>query len=383
MSIQNKKIAILFRTLMGGGGEKILLNLASSLIERGIDVDIVLSIEKGELLRDVPKKARIFSLNSSEFNKKIKFLPSSLSSISSLPKLICYLRQNKPDILLAGSHFSNEIAIMAKYLSGSKTIVVVVEQVNLSLHTTQLKKFYTQIIPWTCRVLYPWSNQIIGVSQGVAQDLAQNTGISPKRIEFIYNPVLNSDIFEKAKNPIDHPFFLPGKPPVILGVGRLDPQKDFSNLINAFAIVQKVTPARLVILGSGLLKQPLQALVKDLKLEDKVAFLGFVTNPYPYMINSSVFVLSSMWEGLPTVLIEALALKTPIVSTNCPSGPAEILQQGKYGHLVESKNPKALANSILKVLSGDKKAAPSDWLEQFTLDAATQKNCNIFDKILI
>jgi glycosyltransferase involved in cell wall biosynthesis len=231
-------------------------------------------------------------------------------------------------------------------------------------------------------VLYPWSNQIIGVSQGVAQDLAQITGISPKKIEVIYNPVLNLDIFEKAKNPVDHPFFLPGKPPVILGVGRLDPQKDFSNLINAFAIVQKVTPARLVILGSGLLKRSLQALVKDLNLEDKVTFLGFVTNPYPYMINSSVFVLSSIWEGLPTVLIEALALKTPIVSTNCPSGPAEILRQGKYGHLVEPKNSKALANSILKVLSGDKKAAPSDWLEQFTIDAATQKYCNIFDKIL-
>jgi glycosyltransferase involved in cell wall biosynthesis len=178
---------------------------------------------------------------------------------------------------------------------------------------------------------------------------------------------LNPDVFEKAKDPIEYPWFSPGEPPVILGVGRLEEQKDFPNLIRAFAQVRKAYTARLVILGYGQDKQMLEDLVCELGLKEDVAFLGAVNNPYAYMSRSSLFVLSSKYEGLPTVLIEAMALGTPIVSTNCPNGSSDILKNGEYGELVNVGDSEALAEAILKALNDQRKQIPKSWLEQFTL----------------
>jgi glycosyltransferase involved in cell wall biosynthesis len=365
---------------MGGGAERVLINLARSFAECGIAVDLVLSRAEGILLDQVSPNVKIVDLGGTSLDHNPVFKsPTSFQSVSSLPKLIRYLRQEKPTVLLSASHYSNEIAIIAKYLSGVKTRVVISEHIALSIQAKQVEQVSSRVAPITSSLLYSWADGIVAVSQGVAEDLAKVTGIPLKKIQVIYNPVITPELLESAQNPVEHPWFAPGEPPVILGTGRLVKQKDFPTLIHAFEKVQQVTSARLVILGTGREEKTLKALVKELNLEDKVAFLGFVKNPSAYMAKASVFVLSSLWEGLPTVLIEAMAVGTPIVSTDCESGPAEILDHGKYGELVPVADSEALAAAILKVLSGKTTPIDPSWLEQFTLKTATQEYSKILD----
>jgi len=173
---------------------------------------------------------------------------------------------------------------------------------------------------------------------------------------------------EKAGQALNHAWFTPGEPPVVLGVGRLTQQKDFETLISAFDQLHKTRPARLLILGEGEERSHLESFVQEKGLANEVALPGFVQNPYTYMHRAAVFVLSSIWEGLPNSLIEALACGCPAVSTDCPSGPAEILDGGKYGHLVLMGNPDALAEAIGKVLDGDERKPPRSWLKKFEME---------------
>jgi glycosyltransferase involved in cell wall biosynthesis len=184
----------------------------------------------------------------------------------------------------------------------------------------------------------------------VANDLAETTGIQRDKIKVVYNPVVSSELFSKSEEPLDHPWFSSGEPPVVLAVGRLTEAKDFPVLIRAFALVRKERPARLIILGEGAERPKLEALVRELGLNEDVIMPGFVDNPYKYMRNATVFVLSSAWEGFGVVLVEAMALGTAIVSTDCPNGPAEILEGGKWGDLVTVGDWRALASAILKRL---------------------------------
>jgi len=194
------------------------------------------------------------------------------------------------------------------------------------------------------------ADAVIAVSHDVAEDIVRHTGLDRNQITTIYNPTVTPDLAEKAKLYVDHPWLTPGSPPVILGAGRLSPQKDFQTLIKAFARIRAVHPARLIILGEGKKRNQLQALAQSLGVGDDVALPGFVENPFAWMTRSSIFVLSSAWEGLPGVLIEALACGCPTVSTDCPGGAAEILANGLYGMLVPVGDDKALAEAILATL---------------------------------
>lgn len=378
MALKKERLAIFRRDLMGGGAERVLINLANCFVAHGLEIDFVLCRAEGPLLKFVPPQARIIDLKASEYDKgKGLKLPTSFSSLSSLPKLVSYLRKEKPKAMLAASHYSNEIAVLAKLLARVPTRVVVSEHIALSIQAQQAEQMSSRFASTTARLLYPWANGIVAVSEGVAKDLSQVTKIPLKRIEVIYNPVITPELLEKAKEPIEHPWFASGEPPVILGVGRLVKQKDFSTLIKAFAQVQAVKPARLVILGTGREQKSLQSLIAELNLTDKVALLGFVNNPSAYMAQASVFVFSSLWEGFGNVLVEAMATGTPVISTDCESGPAEILDSGKYGHLVPVGNQKAIADAIIEVLSGHAKPLDSDWLEQFELEKVTQQYMDV------
>lgn len=360
MSKTTLRIALFLRTLGGGGAERAHINLARGLIDAGIEVDLVLSAGEGLELWDIPPEVRIIDLKAPRVS-------------ASLPSSIRYLRQEKPVAIIPTLHYAIEVAIVAKYLAGVNTKVLVPEQNNLSREVKyHEKKFHRRLIPWFVRGLYPFADAIVGVSQGVAKDLAQLTGLPLERIHVIYNPAV-PELLEKAQEPIEHPWFVPGSPPVILSVGRLEDQKDYPTLIRAFAKVRAVCNARLMILGWGPDRPELEALVAELGLTADVEMPGFVKNPFPYMKQAAVFALSSRWEGMPNVIIEALTIGTPVVSTNCESGPTEILDGGKYGELVPVGDSQALANAILKVLSGDVKSVSSDCLNRFNLKSVTQQ----------
>jgi glycosyltransferase involved in cell wall biosynthesis len=235
------------------------------------------------------------------------------------------------------------------------------------------------LTPLAARLLYPWADGIVSVSQGVAEDLAKVTKLPKKRINLIYNPVITPELFVKAREKLNHPWFQPGEPPVILAVGRLHLQKDYPTLLRAFLRVRQLRRCRLVILGEGPEKDNLSNLINELGLQADVAMLGFVDNPYAYMKSSAAFVLSSAWEGFGNVIAEALAVGTPVVSTNCESGPAEILANGKYGELTPVGDAKAMTEAIDRVLAGKIKQVDTDWLNQFKLETCAQKYLQVLN----
>ncbi|MFZ1028977.1 MAG: glycosyltransferase [Limnoraphis robusta] len=357
-------VAFFLGFLGGGGAERVFINLTRSFAERGLKVDLVLSSAGGPHLEKVSPQVRI-----------IDFKTPRLTAC--LPSLISYLKQEQPRGMLSTLHYANEVALLAKKLSRTPTRVVVREANNLSRDTQASTPYKRRLLPFLVRSFYPWADHIVAVSKGVAEDLSQVSGLSLERIQTIYNPTITPELQEKAKEPLDHPWFADGQPPVILGVGKLHIQKDFSMLIRAFAQVRQVREARLIILGWGPERPQLEALVQELGLENDVALPDHVLNPYAYMSRSAVFVLSSAWEGLPNVLIEAMATAVPVISTDCQSGPSEILKGGEYGWLTPVGDPQAMAEAILKVLSGNLKPIDPDWLKQFTLEVSSQRYLDI------
>jgi glycosyltransferase involved in cell wall biosynthesis len=356
----------LFTGFFGGGGiERVMGNLADGFIERGLQVDVI--IDKGkdsEALQRLPSTVRVIDLA----------VPRLYLC---LPRLIRYLQQERPAAVLSASHYVNEMALWAKQLSRVPVRVVVSEHNQISQtvqHATQLKNRFT---PWFAKWFYPWADGIVAVSQGVAQDLSAASGLPADAIQVIYNPVITPLFLEKAQEPLDHPWFAPGQLPVILGVGKLEAQKDFPTLIRAFAQVRDSCPARLMILGWGPDRPQLEALIAELGLTGDVALPGYIENPYAYMARAALFALSSAWEGLPTVLIEAMAAGVPVVSTDCKSGPQEILNRGQYGALTPVGDSQALAGAMLAVLKGQRKTVAADWLNQFTLGAVTQRYLDV------
>jgi glycosyltransferase involved in cell wall biosynthesis len=219
-------------------------------------------------------------------------------------------------------------------------------------------------------MFYPWASSVVAVSRGAADDLARAAGLPRDLVEVVYNPVITPEAVVAARRPPDHPWFAPGQPPVILGVGRLTQQKDFPTLLRAFAEVRRRRAARLMILGEGEDRDELTSLAAELGVSDDVALPGFQDNAMAYMAGSRLFVLSSAWEGLPTVLIEALAAGARVVSTDCPSGPREILQDGRLGALVPVGDSSALAEAMVVALDRPAAALPSDALTPFTKEAA-------------
>jgi glycosyltransferase involved in cell wall biosynthesis len=333
--MSERRIAFFLPTLAGGGAERVALNLLKGMVERDIQLDLVLADATGPYLDQVPTGVRLIDLGTGRVTKAI-------------PALAKYLKETKPVALLSHMNHANVAAILARELARSKAKLVVVEHDTLSAVKSELSR--SRFVPPAMKWLYPRATSIVGVSQGVSTDLDTELGFRPGTVKTVYNPVISPDLLAKANAPVDHPWFQSGQPPVFLAVGRFTPQKDFSNLIRAFGILRQQKDARLMILGEGDLRGELEVEIKSLGLGSDVSLPGFVQNPYAYMSKSTAFVLSSRWEGLPTVLIEAMACGCAVVATDCPSGPDEILGSGKYGLLVPIENATALAAAMVKTL---------------------------------
>lgn len=343
-SIDKPLVSLFVPNLDGGGAELVVLRLAEGLANLGVKVDLVLARTEGAYLNKIPSNVRIIDLKSRS--------PVLLFKTLALRR---YLQQEKPTILLSALDIVSA-ATWAKILAKVPTRIVISVQTNLSQQFQDkpdliVGKIRAALVRW----FYPWADAIVAVSHGVAQDLARVAALSTQDIQVIYNPVVTPEVLAHAKAPINHAWFAPGEPPVILGVGRLVRQKDFATLVRAFALVRQHYPVKLLILGDVDQREPtikpqLETLVQQLGLVGEVDFPGFVENPYAYMAKASVFVLSSIYEGFGNVVAEALATGTSVVATNCESGPAEILENGKYGKLVPVGDAQALAAAILTTL---------------------------------
>lgn len=357
---QKPKLAIFLPSLSGGGAERSMLNLAHGVAERGYPVDLVLAQAKGPYLSLVHKDVRIVDLKASRV-------------LASLPALARYLRKEQPKALISALNYANVVAVWARRLARTPTKILVNEQNTVSKSAFNSVRRRQRLVPYFMKYFYPWADYIIGNSQGVAEDLSEVTGLPRQRIDILYNPVVTPEVEEKVHAALHHPWFEPGQLPVILAVGRLTKQKDFPTLIRAFAQVLTNRPARLMILGEGVDRPMLEGLVKELGLEDHVSLPGFVENPYAYMKRAALYVLSSRWEGLPTVLIEALYCGRPIVATDCPSGPREILAGGQHGVLVPVGDVAALSHAIEAGLAGETPNPTKESWHPYSLEAVANQ----------
>jgi glycosyltransferase involved in cell wall biosynthesis len=345
----NKRVAIFTSNMDGGGAERAMAKLAGGIAGRGYDVDLVLSRAEGHYLAEVPDTVRIVDLDADRV-------------LTSMPGLIRYLRRERPVAMLTSMNYVNVVGIWARALSRVKTRLVVNEQNALSLEAAHSPRRRHRMLPRLIGRFYPWADRIVSVARGTADDLADTTGVPRERIEVVHNPIVTPELMELAKEDLDHPWFGAGEPPVVVAVGRLSRQKDFGTLLRAFAQVRDRRPARLVILGEGPERGSLEALVSELGLGDAVSLPGWLANPYPWMVRAGAYVLSSRWEGLPSVLIEALYCGVPIVATDCLSGPREILDGGEHGLLVPVGDVDALARGLESALAGEVPVpAPDSW----------------------
>jgi glycosyltransferase involved in cell wall biosynthesis len=370
-----RRIALLLSDLNGGGVQKMTLALAAGLQARGHEVDLVLYRVAGELLPRIPLGVAVHELRPEAFLQgrlgplqadPLGFghllMPVLLTSRPSrglvyLRSLASYLRERRPDALIAAVVHLNLEAVWAVRLAGVPTRVLVSERTAPSKMLAK-DSWRARFLPPLMRRAYQQADVIVAVSRALGDDLAGVTGISRERIVTIYNPVVGPDLDRLAREPVAHPWFAAGQPPVILSAGRLSPQKYFPTLVRAFARLRRDRPARLVILGAatgsdgktGQRTSELKALAETLGVADDLDLLGFTHNPYAFMARARLFALSSAYEGFGNVLVEAMACGCPVVSTDCPTGPAEILDQGRHGPLVPVGDDAALAQAMTRVL---------------------------------
>lgn len=364
----NKKIALLVPCLGGGGAERMMANLTKGLADREFDIDLVLFRKEGIHLNIIPPSVNIIDLKIDR-------------ALFSFWKISRYLKKNKPDAMISTLSRVNIAAVIAKKITGVRTRIILREANTFSIYTKISSGLADKLIYYSARIFYRWADKIVAVSGGVADDLLAELKLEESKVRVIYNPVVDEDLFNKAAEKPELEYFVNKTCPVIMAAGRIAPQKDFPTLIKAFNEVLKEKKCNLVIFGSANVEEggspkefeTVESLINEFGIKDKVFFPGYEKNIFRYFKNADLFVLSSQAEGLPGVLIQAIACGCPVVSTDCPSGPSEVLDNGKYGSLVKVGDYKSLANEMLKTLENPLK--PEVLIER-SKDFSTDKSVN-------
>lgn len=337
--------------------------VAGGLAARGLDVTLVLGRATGPYLSDVDPRVRVVDLGASS-------MPQAL-----LP-LVRHLRNARPTALLAAMSHANVTAALAHCMARSPARLLLSERAHLGSVLTAYPGWQMRATTWMMRWAYPRADRIVTVSEGVATDLLQRIPLDAKRVVTIYNPVVDDTLRALAKAQPACAWLSARAPtdvPVVLAAGRLVPQKDFATLIDAFALLRRTRPARLLILGEGDLRETLTSQVARLGLENDVALPGFEPNPISAMRTAQLFVLSSRFEGLPGVLIQAMACGMPVVSTDCPSGPHEVLEGGRWGRLVPVGDATAMAAAMAAALDDRSPPKVSRRAEDFSVASAVER----------
>ncbi len=336
------KIVFFISDLGGGGAERVLLNILRN-IDRSHFIPILFLFKRyGILLSSLPQDIEVYSLK--ELKGKFWYGFQWLNLLIQFAK---HLRKIRPHVVFSLMWYPNAIAILAKILNGLNFKVIVSERTSTFIYESRFVNYLRSLV---IHFLYPKADIIISPSKGIAEDLILSYGISKEKIRTAHNPVDLNTIHERAKESLNHPWYKNGED-IIIAVGRLGKEKGFDYLIKAISFLSKNgIDFKLIIIGEGNERKSLQSLAGELNLENRIDFAGFQENPYKYLSRSKIFVLSSIYEGFPNVLLEALSLGVPSIATRCPTGPEEIITDGVDGILVPPANEKALAEAIKRVL---------------------------------
>jgi len=322
-----------------GGAPVVIVRLANELVRKGISVDVLVFTRRGVTTMPFPFDRRV----------RLHYLRARSREGLLLQVVSCLLRV-RPCVMLAVGTKANLVCTQATWFPGVSARFWATFHHNLSseLAGWSTSRRRRRVRLWN-RILGR-AEGLIAVSRGVANDFIAATGIGEERVRVVYNPIIDSGFAARAEEPADHAWLGGDGPPVILGVGRLTRQKDFATLVSAFALVCKQLPCRLLIIGEGEERKRLEALAVTLGVRGAFDLAGFQANPLPYMREARLLVMSSRWEGFGNVLVEALYCQTPVVSTDCPHGPREILAHGEFGRLVPVGDPPALADAMISSL---------------------------------
>jgi glycosyltransferase involved in cell wall biosynthesis len=397
-----RRIVIFLRSLEGGGGaERVMLNLARAFADKGHDVDLVMARLSGRYLDDLPENVHLVDLRVGSALRLLPAMPRLspgdcrallpfvvnpdgprvLGAVSALAR---HLRARRPDILLTALDYPNVTGLLARQLAGLDLPVVITVHNHLSTAVANSLRPRIRWLPGIVRRFFPRASAVVAVSRGVAEDAERMMGVAPGALETIYNPVIDDRLPALAAEPSGEPWLDRPGPPVVLGVGKLKPQKDFATLLGAFAELRKQREARLVILGEGPEEARLKALAGELGMAEDLRFPGFVANPFAYMARAGVFVLSSAWEGFGNVLVEAMGCGCPVVSTDCPSGPAEILDNGRFGRLVPVGDARAMSEAIGQALDDPGDAvARKQRAADFRVATSADAYLALFERLLV
>jgi glycosyltransferase involved in cell wall biosynthesis len=366
--IVGQRVALFLPNLCLGGAERVMVHLANGLAARRRLVDMVLVEAKGEFLAQLDPAVHVVDLKASRV-------------LWAIPQLAAYFRRVRPAIVISALDHVNFGAAMAKWLSRSGIPMIAAIHSTHSVKVMEAKGIWGALLRCCIKLCYRRAAAIVCVSGGVADDLAEMTGACRDLMEVIYNPIIDARLFALAREPLEHPWFTPGAPPVVLTVGRLAAVKDYQGLLRAFAVASHKNDLRLLILGEGPERSKLENLIEELGLRGRVALPGFCSNPYAYMARAALFVVSSVSEALPTALIEAMAVGTPVVATDCKCGPREILQNGRFGRLVPVRDIPALAEAILAALLEPRREIPEEALRPYTMDFAVDRYCRLIEEV--
>lgn len=335
-----KKVIFLIPSLNGGGAERVFIQLLKVLDRNVFEIYLMVTNLEGPYVNEIPNDINIIDLQKTSVKR-------------SLFSLIKEINKIKPNVIISTLfHMNLALLIISPFLIGRPRIIL--REANpprFSMGGLPKGKLFI----WLYSRLYKRSDAIVAISTDVSNDIQKTLKVKKEKIRIIYNPVDISGIQKKSREKVLHKWFNEKNVPIIISVGRLVEQKDHTTLIKAFAKVRRKKLCKLLILGEGYYYTKLKKMVDNLNLSSDVEFLGFVSNPFKYIHNSDLFVLSSKWEGFGMVLIETLALGTPIVSTDCLGGPHEILNNGEYGKLVPVGNDDIMADKIIEMLNN-----PSD-----------------------
>ena len=357
-------VTLFIPNLAGGGAERAMVNLAKGLDRAGVEVDLLVASATGAYASAIPDGVRLVDMG----RKRV---------VSCLPDVVLYLRRRRPVAVVSALPAPNVVAVLARAIAGTPTRVVTSIHSTLSENTdyasSPMVALYTKMVG----LAYRWSDNVACVSEGVARDAGRVLGMDPDRFVVTYNPVVDDELTTLAKAPVEG-LGDGGDAAVLVAVGRLGPTKGFDTLIDAVALLRERRPAHLYVAGEGPSRGELEAQALRLGVAGAVSFLGFVNNPYALVARASAFVMASRYEGLSNVLIEAMAVGTPVVATDCPHGPREILEGGRHGPLVPVGDAQALARAIERVLDAPPSAATlKARAADFSVDAVTQRYVDV------
>ena len=333
------KLAFYVPSLDTGGAERVTVTLVNELNRRGYDIDLVVS-SVGAMGEDLAETVTLVNLDSPR--------PPGIGIGAGIPGIASYLRSASPAILFPQMTYASVVCAVANAVSGTETVVLPTEHNTLGMKTGRKDRAVSKV----AGLLYRDIERVLAVSQGVADSVVASTPLDSDRVTVTHNPIDVGSISDRSTEPVDHPWISSPDHEVVLYVGRHEDQKDLETWLAAFKQINETIPsARGIIAGKGSKREELRFIAEQEGLEDVVSFPGYVDNPYGYMGGADVFMLSSQYEGLPTVLIEALSCGCPVASTDCPSGPSEILAGGEYGSLAPVGKPQKLADTAMSELT--------------------------------